>query len=137
MEYRSHTPEDTKRIATEFAKRLTGGDVVFLHGDLGSGKTTFVQGLAHALGYEGPVRSPTFTIVNVYPIGHDRIKRIVHVDLYRLKDESELTPLTLEEYLDDSTLLLIEWPKWLESRFGSGYHEIEFVQKDSYRSIIL
>ena len=115
MEKISQSQEETKEIAAEFAHTLRGGEVVFLRGDLGSGKTTFVQGLAKALGYDEPVRSPTFALVNVYPLAHETISRIVHVDLYRLDHVSELGPLALEEYQDDQTVLLVEWPEILKN----------------------
>lgn len=137
MEYKSRSTEETKHIAAEFAKTLKGGEVIFLRGELGSGKTTFVQGVAKALGYDGPVRSPTFTLVNVYPASHEQINRIIHVDLYRLKDPSELEPLALEEYLDPSAVILVEWPRWLESRIKSVYHEIELIPMDSERIITI
>ncbi len=133
----SQSPEQTKNIAAEFSRTLKGGEVILLRGELGSGKTTFVQGLAKALGYDGPVRSPTFTLVNVYPAAHQRIKCIVHADFYRLKDPSELEPLALEEYLDPSTIFLVEWPRWLESRIKLVYHKIELIPMNSGRIITI
>ena len=112
MEFTSHTPEETKKIATDFAYTLKGGELIFLQGDLGAGKTTFVQGLVEAFGYTEPVRSPTFALMHTYSIEHETIKRIVHLDLYRLKDQSELRAFGLEEFLDDpSTVVLVEWPE--------------------------
>ena len=108
----SHSQEETKQIASEFAKTLEGGEVILLDGDLGSGKTTFVQGLTQHFGFTDPVRSPTFTIMNIYEVEHSTIKRIVHMDFYRLKDPHELHPLGLEEWLGMSdTVVLIEWPR--------------------------
>lgn len=129
--YQTTTPEETKQIGAKFARELSGGEVVFLRGDLGSGKTTFVQGLARALGYEGPVRSPTFTLVNVYPTDHPTIRRIVHVDLYRLEEVSELTPLALEEYLDAGTVMLVEWPDLLKPLFQKPDFEVNCHAKQN------
>lgn len=109
----SNSPEQTKQFAAEFTATLQGGEMICLRGELGSGKTTFVQGLAKALGYDGPVRSPTFTIVHVYATAHPTIRRLVHTDLYRLKHPNELGPLALEEYKDSKTVLVIEWPQML------------------------
>lgn len=106
----SHSPEQTKQIAADFAKTLKGGEVILLEGDLGAGKTTFVQGLVGAFSHDREVRSPTFTIVNIYPVSQDRIKQIVHADFYRLKDSSELISLAMEEYLNTQTVLVVEWP---------------------------
>lgn len=112
MEYTSHTPEETKQIASDFARTLKGGELVFLEGDLGSGKTTFVQGLVGSFGYTEPVRSPTFALMHTYEINHETIKRIIHLDLYRLKHRSELRAFGLEEFLyDPSTVVLVEWPQ--------------------------
>lgn len=109
--YSTHSEQETKTLAAEFAKTLRGSEVIFLEGDLGSGKTTFVRGVAEALGYTDPVRSPSFTIVNRYRVEHATIKQILHVDLYRLKDASELTALALEEELArPDTVAFVEWP---------------------------
>lgn len=107
----SSSPDQTKQIAVDFVKTLKGGEVIFLEGELGTGKTTFVQGAAKALGYDGPVRSPTFTIINIYSASHKTIKKIIHVDLYRIKNESELRALALEENVCSESVVLIEWPK--------------------------
>ncbi|MBI5369798.1 tRNA (adenosine(37)-N6)-threonylcarbamoyltransferase complex ATPase subunit type 1 TsaE [Candidatus Uhrbacteria bacterium] len=122
----SSSPEQTKQIAAAFTKTLTGGEVILLEGDLGSGKTTFVQGVAEALGCEGAIRSPTFSIMNIYPTSHPTIKRLIHMDLYRLKNASELTPLSLEEQLDAGSILLVEWSKLLEPFLEVGYRKVSF-----------
>lgn len=130
-------PEQTKQIAADFALTLKGGEVIFLQGDLGAGKTTFVQGLVSAFLNHSDVRSPTFTIINIYPVVHDRIRRIVHVDLYRLKNISELQALALEEFMDDKTVVLIEWPELLELGFNKPYHKIAFEESSDGRIITL
>lgn len=137
MTFISASPEQTKQIAADFARTLKGGEVIFLQGDLGAGKTTFVQGLMSAFSKDHSVRSPTFTIVNVYPIDHDHIKRIVHIDLYRLREPSELKALAIEEYLDDQTVLLVEWSELLESGFNKPYHKIVFEESSVGRIITL
>lgn len=82
--------------------------VVYLQGDLGAGKTTLARGMLHAMGETGPVRSPTYGLIAEYvtPAG-----RVLHLDLYRLRDPEELLALGLADYLADSRLWLIEWPE--------------------------
>ena len=82
--------------------------VVYLHGDLGAGKTTLVRGALRALGYEGAVRSPTYTLLERYELGG---KIIVHFDLYRLADPEELHALGLRELLEEAAMLFFEWPE--------------------------
>ncbi|HUX73769.1 MAG TPA: tRNA (adenosine(37)-N6)-threonylcarbamoyltransferase complex ATPase subunit type 1 TsaE [Steroidobacteraceae bacterium] len=82
--------------------------VVHLHGELGAGKTTCVRGLLQALGAAGPVRSPTYTLVETYPTSR---ATCVHVDLYRLQGGSDVFELGLRDYLLPGQLLLIEWPE--------------------------
>lgn len=135
MTVTSHSAEETKQIARDFANTLKGGEVIFLEGDLGSGKTTFVQGLVSAFSPDAEVHSPTFTLVNVYPVDHEHIKRIVHADLYRLKNASELKALTIEEYLDEQTVLLIEWPELLEPSLKNRYHSIKFQDTKDGRQL--
>lgn len=130
------SPDQTKQIAADFVKTLKGGEIIFLEGELGTGKTTFVQGAARALGYDGPVRSPTFTIINIYPTSHEKIKKIIHVDLYRIKNLSELRALDLEEYLDDqNAVIFIEWPQMVESILKKKAIRITFEETGDGRKI--
>ncbi len=95
------------RLARQLAMTLVPGTVVALHGDLGAGKTTFVQGLAGALGIVQPVTSPTFTLVCEYPIPNGGI--LVHIDLYRLPEPCDLESLGFWEYLEHGAIVAVEW----------------------------
>lgn len=110
----SVSPEQTKQIAADLARTLRGGEVIALEGELGTGKTTFTQGLCEALGVESVVTSPTFAIMNVHEVrrfGGSQVRRVAHLDLYRLKSAREIAALGLEEYLGASdTVTIIEWP---------------------------
>jgi tRNA threonylcarbamoyladenosine biosynthesis protein TsaE len=95
-------------VAASLPTLERGGLVVHLHGDLGAGKTTFVRGFLRRLGVRGIVRSPTYTLVEPYRTGS---VTCVHVDLYRLRDPSEMEEIGLRDYLVPGTVLLIEWPQ--------------------------
>lgn len=105
----THSREETQRIARGLAATLKGGEMITLIGDLGAGKTTFVQGLAEGLGVTARVKSPTFTVMNEYPCA-GAVRRLVHLDLYRFQSAEELRALSLEDELRDDTVMVIEWP---------------------------
>ena len=106
----SNGPDDTEAAGAALARRLVPGDVVLVSGELGSGKTTFVRGACRALGVEGPVRSPTFTIGQV--LGHE--PEIAHLDLYRLGSLAAEDPALLEDYLTPERVGFVEWPSIAE-----------------------
>jgi tRNA threonylcarbamoyladenosine biosynthesis protein TsaE len=92
----------------EQAFRAAGGGVVYLHGDLGAGKTTLARGLLRAAGVEGTLRSPTYTLMEPYAAGG---QSFLHLDLYRLADPAEVEQLGLRDYPVESTVWLVEWPE--------------------------
>jgi len=98
--------EETVALGRAFGANLKAGDVVFLEGDLGAGKTTFVRGLAAACGVERGVKSPTFALMQRYRGNPD----VVHIDLYRQSEESGLDDLAVEEW-GAEVVTVIEWPK--------------------------
>ena len=101
----TYSPEETRIVGASLSPVLLPGDVISLSGDLGAGKTVFVQGLAIALGVERGVTSPTFTIVHEYEARFP----IIHLDVYRLNSFQEVIDLGFEEYLDPEAIVLIEW----------------------------
>ena len=111
MDVFSRSPEQTRRIGMRLGGALQAGDVICLQGDLGAGKTTFVQGIAQGWGSLDSVSSPTFIIVNVYR-GRDET-RLFHMDAYRLDSASEAEELDLDAMLSQGPLL-IEWPERME-----------------------
>jgi tRNA threonylcarbamoyladenosine biosynthesis protein TsaE len=106
VELETTSAEETEAAGAELARRLAPGDVVLVTGELGSGKTTFVRGAARALGVEGPVTSPTFTIGHVLP---GRVE-VAHVDLFRLGSLAGEDPALLDDYLTDERVGFVEWP---------------------------
>lgn len=110
-EYISNSAAETERIGQNFAEKLKAKDVVFLKGNLGSGKTIFVKGLARGLGVKSRVISPTFVIARSYNAKKKGIRNLYHLDLYRLKNENEVQSIDLNEFIDDETgVVAIEWP---------------------------
>jgi len=109
-EHITRSPEATMALATDVAAGLRSGDVLALYGDLGSGKTCFVQGLALALGVRVPVSSPTFTLIGEY----EGRERLYHIDLYRLHSPEEAAGLDLDEYLEPDGITAIEWAERAE-----------------------
>lgn len=107
MEYISHSYEETTRFAQEFAKSLKGSELILLEGDLGAGKTCFVNGILSGLDFLSGGCSPTFTLVNEYPTNPP----INHFDLYRITSEDELYEMGFTEYLDSGKINIIEWPQ--------------------------
>jgi tRNA threonylcarbamoyladenosine biosynthesis protein TsaE len=102
---------ETESAGAKFARRLSRGDVVLVRGELGAGKTTFVRGAARALGVQGPVTSPTFSIAHRYE-GKEVI--VCHLDLYRLTDLGEEDPALLADHTGEDDIAFIEWPESAE-----------------------
>jgi tRNA threonylcarbamoyladenosine biosynthesis protein TsaE len=100
-------PAETEALGGALAARLITGDVVTVRGELGTGKTTFVRGACRALGVEGPVTSPTFTIGHRY---RGRSADVSHLDLFRFRDVSAAEWGDLEPYFDDA-IVFVEWPE--------------------------
>jgi tRNA threonylcarbamoyladenosine biosynthesis protein TsaE len=112
--------EEARAIAAEWAPTLPADSTVALHGDLGVGKTTWVQGMALGLGVPGPVTSPTFTIYTLHR-GRDRL--LAHLDAYRLGSAREADDLLLEEFLVSPWCLAVEWPERLPGWIpGDAWH---------------
>ncbi len=122
----SKCEQDTIEFASKFASKLTKKDIVVLSGELGSGKTKFVQGVLKYFGLENEISSPTFTIVNEY---HAKDTSIYHFDVYRLADTDEFYAIGGEEYFEQG-ICLIEWGEMIENILPKDYIKVTF-QKDN------
>lgn len=130
----SHTEEETKQLAKKMASYFKTGDILILSGELGSGKTKFVEGFLSYFGLENNISSPTFTIVNEYLSPK---QKIFHFDLYRLSDIDEFYAMGGEEYFS-SGICLIEWGEMIESILPTNYRKISFArsfEEDSLREL--
>jgi len=114
----SHSEEETRRVGGKFVADIPSGSVVALRGDLGAGQTAFSAGVLAALGARGPFPSPTFVIMHRYDLvtpSPQGIRRVYHIDAYRINDPGDLSRLGFEEWVSDPEgLVLIEWPEHVE-----------------------
>lgn len=124
--YETNSPEETFALGVRFGQQATPGQVLALTGDLGVGKTLFTQGLAQGLGIEGPVSSPTFTIVQVYENGR---LPFYHFDVYRIADPEEMDEIGYEDYVYGEGVSLIEWAELIEEILPENCARI-IIEKD-------
>lgn len=128
-------PNETQRIAAELVERAGTPAVFALHGDLGSGKTCFVGGIALALGIQRPVTSPTFTLVNEYP----GPVPLYHIDLYRITTPDEALALGLDDYLEADGVTAIEWAERAHALLPARTVHVRFscVEDPGHRQIVI
>ena len=122
------TPDDTRELAAELAGLAVAGDIVLLCGDLGAGKTVFVQGFGRALGVTEVITSPTFTLVRTYTGGR---LRLLHADVFRLDLTEEIADLGLPELIDDEAVALVEWGDKAEPVLPADFLEIRITYTDA------
>lgn len=143
--YRTFSSDETKKVGYDVARALTKGAIegksatVFaLQGDLGAGKTTFVQGFLKGLGSKKRVTSPTFVLMRRHKLSGQRIKNVFHIDAYRLKKPEHLAALELDVILNGPhNVVLIEWPEQAKRFLPKGTVRLQFKygKKENERTI--
>jgi tRNA threonylcarbamoyladenosine biosynthesis protein TsaE len=124
----------TIALAQRLAARLKPGMVIYLHGDLGAGKTTLVRGILNALGYTGRVKSPTYTLVEPYHIAGLDLR---HFDLYRLHDEEEWEAAGFRDEFDGHNIFFIEWPEHALGLIPPADVKIDFEILAQGRNVVI
>jgi len=134
---------ETQNLAIELSKTLRGGEVLALSGDLGSGKTSFTQGLARSLGVKDKVNSPTFVIVKEYKTDkksknlHQNLS-LVHIDAYRLKDKQDAKVIGVDDFLNQKdTISVIEWPEIIKDILPTNTIWIKFFHLEGDKRKII
>lgn len=135
MKVITKSSEETQELAQDFAEKLKGGETLALYGELGSGKTTFVQGLAKGLGIKRRIISPTFIIVRTYKISIKykvlSIKYFYHIDLYRINSDKEIEGLGIKEIMNDpQSIVAIEWAEKMGDLLPKERIDIHFKYVD-------
>lgn len=120
LHLRASSIADTHAVAAAIAGVARSGDIIVLAGEMGAGKTAFAQGFGAAFGIEGPITSPTFTLVHSYdlPVGIRGIRSMHHADVYRLDRLAEVADLALSELAEFGGVVLVEWGDVVEGVFG-------------------
>lgn len=123
----TNTVGETKNLARDFASEINKPTVIALYGNLGSGKTNFIQGLAEGFGIKRRVLSPTFVFMRSYELKGRGTKKFHHVDLYRLDSEKDVEAIGLKEILEDNdSIVAVEWPEKIEKLLPENTVKIKF-----------
>jgi tRNA threonylcarbamoyladenosine biosynthesis protein TsaE len=123
---------EMEAIGSKLAGVCPSGCKVFLQGDLGAGKTTLVRGFLRALGFNGTVKSPTYTLVEPYTVAG---RTLYHFDLYRVHHPQELEDFGIRDYFDQSAIYLVEWPERAGKLLGKPDVHIHLSHADSGRNL--
>ena len=122
MEIITHSERETEAAGAALAAKLPDGAVVAMYGELGSGKTAFVRGMARGMGIDCRVSSPTFTIVNEY----EGARTLIHFDMYRLGSADELWGIGWDDYLDRGAVCAVEWSENVQDAFTGNEVTVRF-----------
>jgi tRNA threonylcarbamoyladenosine biosynthesis protein TsaE len=139
MEFIITKLEDLNKVAIELLPIIRSKKKVLLYGDMGAGKTTFTKAIALALGSNDATSSPTFSIANAYNYNeNDKLSTIIHMDLYRIKNNAEIFEAGIEEYLYDDNITIIEWPQLIEHLLPDALTiQISLISKNKRKIVTL
>lgn len=116
LRYHLHDEAGTNALGMALARILQPGLTLYLHGDLGTGKTTLTRALVHATGYEGHVKSPTYTLAEPYPLPFEGgTVELIHFDLYRMGSPEEFLDAGFREHFNENSICIVEWPEKADS----------------------
>ena len=128
------TEQQTLNLGKKLAKKFRGGEVLALQGDLGAGKTVLTKGIAQGLGVKKMVTSPTFILMNIYPIKTKLIKQLIHIDCYRVKNAQEISDIGAEQYFGrPDTVVVVEWAEKIKKILPKHFQTVDFKIKPGNR----
>ncbi len=133
MNFKANHPDELNEAADELLKFADKQRIFLFFGNMGAGKTTFIKSICKALGFHDSVSSPTYSIVNEYPL---KGALIYHFDFYRLKNQEEAYDIGFEEYLDSGNYCLIEWPEKIGDLWPDSYIKVEIEEIEGGSRII-
>ena len=136
LDFISHSEAQTRRLGVRLGELLQGGDVICLVGELGAGKTCLAQGIGRGLGVEGPITSPSFTLIKEYRQERARLP-LYHIDLYRIEDSNEALALGLEEYFYGEGICVVEWADRVPEALPAEHLWIELCYIDETKRSLL
>ncbi|GDX61731.1 tRNA (adenosine(37)-N6)-threonylcarbamoyltransferase complex ATPase subunit type 1 TsaE [Candidatus Levyibacteriota bacterium] len=133
------SPKEMIDLGVKFSKQIKAGDIIVFRGTLGSGKTTFIQGMAKGIGVQQRIVSPTFMIARTYDINNGNIHHFYHMDLYRLDDEKNISSFGFNEMIEDEFgVTVIEWSEKLKEKMPKYRWEVSCeYDGDSKRVVVI
>ncbi len=128
---KTKSEQETFKLAQEFGNKLIGGEIICLVGELGAGKTTFTKGIAHSLNIKKHITSPTFVFMKVYNLKKNKIRKLVHIDAYRIQSENDIEAIGAPEYFaQEDTITIIEWADNIKNTLPPNAKFIELKSLD-------
>jgi tRNA threonylcarbamoyladenosine biosynthesis protein TsaE len=138
MKITTLSEKQTINLGKKFSRQLQGGEVIGLIGELGAGKTNLIKGMGQGLEIKQTITSPTFVLMKVYPVNHNYIKWLCHVDAYRLKTGQDLIDIGIDDYLNNpNSITVIEWAEKIKNILPKKtiFVKIEFTNQQNQRII--